>query len=155
MTTVPPARPPRLLLGLGNSLMGDDGVAWHVVEALRDDARLPPEVEVAWGGSDLLACADLLGGRDRVVLLDAVLGEAPGAVVLLDPERETLDERDAGAHGLSLPGALRLLRQGGALDRAEIRLVGIGVDEVRVGTALSAALAARLPAIVAQVLELA
>lgn len=88
---------PRLLLGLGNPVMGDDGVAWHLLARLREDPRLPPDVEIAWGGTDLLGCAGLLEGRERVVLVDAVeahpddrpRGATPievGAVVELDPE---------------------------------------------------------------------
>lgn len=148
-------RTPNLLLGLGNPLMGDDGVAWHLVERLRIDPRLPADVEVAWGGADLLACAGLLGGRERVVLLDAAEGDAPGEVVRLDPFSENLDDRSRGAHALAVPEALRLLLQADpALACSEVLLLGVTVPEVRVGERLSPALMERLPWLVAAILGL-
>lgn len=146
-------RPPRLLLGLGNPLMGDDGVAWQLIERLRSDPRVPPEVELAWGGTDLLACAGLLEGRERVVLLDAVEGEEPGEVLLLDPRRDGLEERSTGAHALSVPEALRLFRSSfPGLASTDLLLLAVTVTEVRVGERLSPALEERLPQVVEKVL---
>jgi hydrogenase maturation protease len=133
--------------------MGDDGVAWHLVERLRSDPRLPPDVEIAWGGTDLLACAGLLEGRERVVLLDAVEGDVPGEVVQLDPRSEGLEERSTGAHALAVPEALRLLQHAlPDLATTEILLLGVTVTEVRMGERLSPTLEERLPRIVARVL---
>jgi hydrogenase maturation protease len=147
-------RRPVLILGLGNPLMGDDGVAWHLVERLRTDPRLPADVEVAWGGSDLLACAGLMEGRRRVVLVDAVEGGEPGAVVELDPWSAGLDERDAGAHGLAVPGALRLLRAvSPALAELDLALVGVVVSTVTLGPTLSAPVRRRLPRITTEILD--
>ena len=144
---------PCLLLGLGNPLMGDDGVAWHVIERLRTDPRLPAEVELAWGGADLLACAGLLEGRERVVLLDAVEGEEPGELIRLDPFGEDLDERSRGAHALSAPAALRLLRTvDPAFAASEVLLLGVTVAEVRAGERLSPTLEESIPRIVDTVL---
>ena len=138
MSALSPPRPPCLLLGLGNPLMGDDGVAWHLVERLRTDPRLPPDVEIAWGGTDLLACGDLLEGRERVVLLDAVEGDEPGEVRPLDPWADDLQQRTTGAHALSAPEALRLLRHTRpSLAWTSFLLLGVTVTDVRLGEGLS------------------
>lgn len=142
-----------LVLGLGNPLMGDDGIGWHVVEALRRDPRLPPDTDVDWGGTDLLACSSLLEGRRRVILVDAVEGGTPGTTTRLDPRSGELDERSGSAHALSLPGALRLLAAAEpSLADADLRLLGVAVGSVEASLGLSAALARHLPACVDRVL---
>ena len=66
-----PRRAPTVVVGMGHPLMGDVGVGWALARRLADHPRLPPDVYVAWGGTDLLAAASLLDGRSRVVLLEA------------------------------------------------------------------------------------
>jgi hydrogenase maturation protease len=135
----------RLLLALGNPLMGDDGVAWHLARVLEADPRLPADVEVAWGGTDLLRCAEMLEGRRQVVLLDAMEGDEAGEVVELDPWSEGLDDAQTGPHGLSAVAALRLLAAAapGHL-AADVRLLGVTVTAAAAGEGLSPALEARL-----------
>jgi len=59
----PGKQPPRLILGVGNLLLRDEGVGVHIISALRD-RELPDDVELWDGGTasfDLLdpclACA--------------------------------------------------------------------------------------------------
>ena len=67
---------PILVIGLGNRLMGDDGVGCAVAERLAAHAALPDTVEVAEGGTDLLRFVDDVQGRQRVIVGDALkLGE--------------------------------------------------------------------------------
>jgi hydrogenase maturation protease len=75
-----------LVLALGNDLLGDDGIG--LIAARRLKADLPPGVDVeetASGGLDLL---DLLEGRERALLLDAIVTgrRPPGTVVELTRE---------------------------------------------------------------------
>ena len=72
---------PVAVIGLGNPLMGDDGIGWHVAERLAADPRLPDGVEAIQGGTDLLRCAARIEGRRRVIVVDAVRDDAaPGTV---------------------------------------------------------------------------
>jgi hydrogenase maturation protease len=75
----------RLVIGLGNGLAGDDGVGSHIMRRLSQDERLPGDVDVLEGGTDLLRLAHELEGRPRVVLVDALLhpGE-PGTPLQFD-----------------------------------------------------------------------
>jgi hydrogenase maturation protease len=147
-------RRPCLVLALGNPLMGDDGVGWHLALRLRGDPRLPSDVEVVWGGTDLLGCGDLMAGRRRVVLVDALAGGTPGELVPLDPADPGLESAAAGAHALSAPAALALLRgcQPG-FAATEVRFLGVEVAHVAPGEQLSPAVAARLAGLVEEVLE--
>ena len=99
-----------LVVGLGNDLMGDDGVGLEVVRRLA--AAGPwPGVRIVEAGSDSLVLAELWAGEEEVWLVDALLGGAPpGTVRLLEhDELLALPQRHATAHHLSLPENLRWL----------------------------------------------
>jgi hydrogenase maturation protease len=157
-------RKPRLVLGMGNPLMGDDGIGWHVVETLRADPRLPADVDVWWGGTDLLGCVGLLRDRRCVVLVDAMVrdgeGSEAGEVALLEPwpaepqgSEGVAAGETAGAHTLSLTAALSLLRCAEPdLAGLDLRLLGVGIDDVAAGERLSPPLELRLLAIAERVL---
>ncbi len=64
-----------IVVGLGNPLLGDDGVGWQVVNALAGRlAPLAPTVELdrlAVGGLGLM---ERLVGFERAILVDALVG---------------------------------------------------------------------------------
>jgi hydrogenase maturation protease len=79
------ARGRTLVLGLGNPIMGDDGLGLAVLERLRTGWRLPPEVEIVDGGTWGMKLLPLIEDAGRVLLLDAINAEAePGAPLELD-----------------------------------------------------------------------
>ena len=61
---------PNLVLGLGNPLMGDDGIGCVLAERLASDPRLPADTEVLVAGSDLLRFAGRMEYRQRVILIE-------------------------------------------------------------------------------------
>ena len=98
-----------VIVGVGNVLMGDDGVGPAVVEALRKQG-MDTRVELLDAG---LAFSEVLCDLDPaspLVIIDAVRGGGePGAIYKLDPsdlDRDTMTERPAfSLHEVSiLPG---------------------------------------------------
>jgi hydrogenase maturation protease len=74
-----------LVLGLGNVLLGDDGVGTAAVAAIERDYRVPPGVRIADGGTLGLSLLGFLADADHVILVDAVRTDAaPGTLVRLD-----------------------------------------------------------------------
>jgi hydrogenase maturation protease len=139
---------PRLAIGLGNPLMGDEGIGWHVANRLAADPRLPADVEAIPGGTDLLGCVARIEGRQCVVVIDAMEDDAePGSISVVQGEME---ERQEHAHHLSVAQAVKLLQ---LTTPARFTVLGVSVRAARLGEELSRALAARLPAIVDRVLE--
>ena len=133
---------PTLVIGLGNPILGDDGVGWRVVEALEDrlaadgDARTGAgEIEfdrVAVGGLSLM---ERLVGYDHVILVDAILGAARPGTLLVG----SLEEMAGGlaghldsAHDAPLTEALSAGHALGAHLPEDIVVVGIAVDRVDV-----------------------
>ena len=99
---------PVLLVGIGNPLMGDEGVGFHIVEHLAGDPRIGPGTEALWAGTDLSRAFEWMRGRRAVVIVDALLGGAePGAVTV--ENFEALEDRQGHAHRLSAAAALKML----------------------------------------------
>lgn len=60
-----------LVLGIGNLLIGDEGVGCRAVAELSRRYTLPPAVECIDGGTAGFELLSLLDGRDQVILIDA------------------------------------------------------------------------------------
>ena len=142
---------PVLVIGLGNPLMGDDGVGCVVAERLAGDTRLPAYAEVICGGSDLLRHAGQMEGRSRVVVIDAIEdGTEPGSVLVFDEARSGLDERQDHAHHLSAVQAIRLFR---TIASIRCTLLGVCISSAAIGAGLSPMIESRMPAILDRVLQ--
>jgi hydrogenase maturation protease len=123
-----------LILGLGNPILGDDGVGIHVVRAL--PAQTLPlgvvSVEASVGGLRLL---EIISGYQEIVLVDAIqtADGQPGDIYHLHPHDLRTSLHSGSAHDLSLSGALQLGRKLG-MDIPEdsaIKIIAIQVEDVR------------------------
>jgi hydrogenase maturation protease len=126
-----------LVIGLGNSLIGDDAFGSRVVERLRSgtpDAL--PHAELVEAHTDLLELIDRFPAYERVVLVDAVLDPSgklgsPGRVVLADEESMAAwSEASPSAHQFSPLLAVRLFRSLNPSATTRIFLVGLCVDRL-------------------------
>jgi len=74
-----------LILGIGNYLMGDEGVGVHVANRLQN-ANLPPGVDVVDGGTGGFHLLGYFEGYESVILVDATLDNHPvGTIRLIKP----------------------------------------------------------------------
>jgi len=74
-----------LVLGLGNTLLADDGVGVHVVRRLTSDAATPPWVRAVEGGTLGFHLTGFLSGTSDVLIIDAAdIAEPAGTIRLLD-----------------------------------------------------------------------
>jgi hydrogenase maturation protease len=152
-----------VIVGLGNPILGDDGIGWHVAEGVNAHLfRYPlPDQDVkveclSLGGLSLM---ERLINCDRAILVDAIdTGNNPlGSVHRYS--LEDLPDKSGGhltaAHDTSLQTALRLGRSMGANLPDDIMVVGIESPYVYdFSEELSPAVAAALPAAVKTVLDL-
>jgi len=98
-------RPKTLVLGLGNVLMGDEGVGVHVVRALEKQV-LPPDVECLDGGTGGFILLEPMQEAGRVVMIDAAAdGNPVGTVTRIVPHFSrdfppTLTAHDVGIKDL-------------------------------------------------------
>jgi len=143
-------RSPTLVIGLGNPILGDDGVGWRVAEGVRAridaltatsrsgmDHSSPspqPQVEIDFLAVGGLALMERLVGYRRAIIIDALTtGHLPAGQVTCFPLSD-LPERAIGhlasAHDTSLQNALRVAQAMGAEIPDEIIIIGIETDQV-------------------------
>jgi hydrogenase maturation protease len=132
-----PTPPPILVLGLGNTLLCDDGVGPALLDRLSGSAKQwDGQVEFMDGGTQGLALLGHLSGRKALIIVDAVKTGAPPGTV----HRMTLAElRDVNpGHGSSAHegNAGELLAAAQLLDELPARLFVVGVEPKKIVTGL-------------------
>lgn len=105
-----------LILGLGNVLLKDEGAGIAAINIIRDSFRFIGDVDIIDGGTLGLDLLHIVGGCEKVLIVDAVdFGKEPGYVGLLEKEEipQTLFWKPS-AHNIGLSdlmSALRLIEQ--------------------------------------------
>lgn len=97
------------ILCFGNPLHGDDGFGPAVAAALRK-AVLPAGAKVYEVGTRGLDALALFNACDRVILVDAMLGEEAGRLSLIDPESVVMGATPS-LHGAGLANLLGLMNE--------------------------------------------
>jgi len=115
-----------LVLGLGNVIMGDEGVGVHVVRAL-EKHTLPPNVECLDGGTGGFVLLEPLLKAGRIILIDAAAdGNPPGTVTRTTPRFSKDYPPTLTAHDIGVKDLLdAFYMQGGS---REVVLYAITID---------------------------
>ena len=131
-----------MVIGLGNPILGDDGVGWRVCQSAEENWPGLANAEVAFecyacGGLELM---EHLVGYDRAVLIDAFQPDPsefnpaaiPAQVVCCPFEAIASSQADRlrSAHDASLATALRVGKELGAHLPGRIDVVGIATQAV-------------------------
>jgi len=136
----------RLVLGIGNLLMGDEGVGVRAIEFMRDEIW-PADVTLVDGGTGGFHLLDYLSAEAPLVMIDATLdGQAPGTVSVLHPRYASDFPRALSAHDIGLRDLVEAAQLTGAFP--DIDLVTVSIAEIKpMELALSPAVQAALPAV--------
>lgn len=144
-----------VVIGLGNALMGDDGLGVAALARLRDDWVVPADVELVFGDTWGLTLLPVIEDAARVVLVDAIeSGAAPGDRVRL--ERESLPRcfsTKLSPHQVDLREVLALAELRGRLPEQTVAL-GLQPGHIEWAHGLSEPVAARVEALVHDVVDL-
>ena len=127
-----------IVVGLGNPILGDDGVGWKVAQEVErllgpaaGDASAPIRVDYsALGGLSLM---ENLVGYDEAILVDALALDQPSGAVLtfpLDELPSTATGHTDSAHDTSLQEALKMGQVMGASLPQRITVVGIAAKRL-------------------------
>jgi len=143
-----------LVLGLGNVLLGDDGLGAAAVARVERDYCVPPGVRLAEGGTLGLSLLDLLTESRHVILVDAVCtDESPGTLVRLDGAEVMDAVRDRlSTHQV---GVVDLLDAARLIDSypTEVTLLGLVPDSIKLAVARSSAVEGGLDELVAAIVR--
>jgi len=121
-----------IVIGLGNPILGNDGVGWKVAEEVKKRLPASPSVDVDFlslGGINLM---EHLIGYDRAVLVDAFKSEeTSGSIVVMNlndmPNYSAL--HTTNVHDVSLQNALEMGKDLGAQLPGRVMIVGITTEK--------------------------
>ena len=117
----------RLVLGIGNVLMGDEGVGVHAIEYLQRESW-PADVELVDGGTGGFHLLDYLSAKEPLVMIDAMFdGKPVGTVTTLRPKYARDFPRALSAHDIGLRDLVEAAQLTGALPDVHLITVSIGI----------------------------
>jgi hydrogenase maturation protease len=142
-----------VVVGVGNTILSDDGVGVHAARALMQDPRLRPGVPILDGGTLGLELLGYISDARRILFLDAVdSGAAPGTLVRMTG-RDLLDGRSrASVHQLGVADLIAAIALVSGKD-PEIVVLGVQPATVDWGTSLSPAVHASVARLVEAALD--
>jgi hydrogenase maturation protease len=118
-----------LILGIGNYLMGDEGIGVHVANRM-SHIKLPEGVEVLDGGTGGFHLLGYLENYEHVILIDATLdGNTPGTIRLIKPKFSKDFPPAMSTHDIGLKDLVTALQ---LLDKMpEIDLIVISIESIQ------------------------
>jgi len=141
-----------LVLGLGNTIMSDDGIGPKMIEQLQHDVTLPDGVTLLDGGTLGLDLLSHLEGVQRMIIGEAVeIGQPAGTCVRLAGDEVPMAlETKLSPHQMGMKDLLAVARLMGQLPE-EIVLIGVQPASLEMDTELTAPVAAAIPTLLTMV----
>lgn len=137
-------REPYLILGIGNSLLSDDGVGIHAVNFLRKEP--PRNTILVAPGTDFLSAAPFLERCTKALVIDAMdTGQPPGSLHYCS-SRDLVEIHQI--HSLHELGLLAVLEFLDGKSRPEVHILGVQPGRIELGLQLSPPVASALPQVV-------
>lgn len=144
-----------VVLGVGNLIMGDEGVGVRAIEALEAQGGLPEHVRTVDGGTSTHELLEDLENLDLLVIVDAVASkEPPGTIVSMEGDQipsSFSNKLSPHQHGINdLLAKLTLLGR----EPKRLALFGVVPERIELGMELSAPVADAIPEVCRRVTEL-
>ena len=122
-----------IVIGLGNPILGDDGVGWRVAEEVRHQVDPCMQIDVDCLSLGGLSLMEHLIGYERVILIDAFISNQEAGSITVSKLSE-LPNYSAfhitSVHDTSLQNAIKLGKSLGAILPADVTVVGIAAKYV-------------------------
>lgn len=143
-----------VVVGLGNPLMGDDGVGLCALRQLEREWTFDDSIQLVDGGTWGLRLLPVLEGAKGIILLDAIrTGREPGTVVeLRNDEIPRQLSTKLSPHEVDLRELLAVMQLRGSLP-ANVSAIGVEPQYVDLLDDLSPIVRSRVPDIVRLALE--
>lgn len=145
------------VIGVGNILMGDEGLGVHAIEALRGRVgEFGRSVELVDAGTALLDVIDDYTDCDVLIVIDVVRGGGePGAIYRFDLEDFRAADHSGTPTSLHELSVLEVLDMERLTGRVIPHVIVVGMEPERIAAHLdmSAAVAEKLPRLVETVLD--
>jgi len=135
---------PYLILGIGNSLLSDDGIGVHAANLLRK--KPPPNAVVVAAETDFLCAVPFLERCAKALVIDAMdAGQPPGSIYYCGSTDLAETDQIHSLHELGLLAVLEFLE---GKRRPGVLILGVQPGRVELGLQLSPAVTSALPRVV-------
>ncbi len=143
-----------LILGIGNYLMGDEGVGVHTALQLQE-LDLPDYVEVVDGGTGGFHLLEYFENHEHVILIDATLGgDKPGQIRLIKPRFAKDFPRAMSTHDIGLKDMVSALQWMEKMP--DIRLFVVSIESIQQqGIEMTTEVKVVIPDLMQRILQLA
>lgn len=145
-----------LILGIGNTLLSDEGIGVHLVNRLQRQFGEIPGIEYLDGGTLSFTLAEPIARADGLIVADAArMGEKPGTLKVFHDEQmdRYLQGTRSSVHEVSLGDLLDIARLSDTLP-ARRCLVGIEPADLDWGERLSDAVEPAMDEAVAEIVSI-
>jgi hydrogenase maturation protease len=137
-----------LILGIGNTLLQDEGAGVHAIRLLSEQTGQRDDIELMDGGTLSFSLAGAIEDTEQLIVIDAAqYGGEPGTTrVFLGEQMDSFvgSNRKRSVHEVSLVDLLMIARLADSLP-AKRALIGIQPQDVDWGEQPSPAVAAAIP----------
>jgi hydrogenase maturation protease len=146
--------PPKIvILGVGNLLLSDEGVGVHIANELLK-MNLPPEVSVIEGGTDGFRLLNIITEADRLIIIDAVKGDAPPGSIYRFDIGEVQNSPSGFKTSVHQIGILEVLDLSELIGKTpHTTVIGIEPKSLEMGMELSPEIKTKIPKIIQLVLD--
>lgn len=143
-----------VVLGVGNTLLCDEGIGVCAVEALQERYHLPHEVAVIDGGTAGMELLESLEDVDKLIIIDCVrVGQPPATVVRrIDDEVPQFFRTKISPHQIGISDVLAALQLRERFPK-HLALIGIQPKSLDTGMELTPEIAATIPQVLAMTVE--
>ena len=144
-----------MIVGVGNRLLGDEGVGLHIIDKL-SRIPIPSYVNIIDCGCDLLNLMAYINKPERIIIIDAIrAGGEPGEIHSFDYSRLTaMKIHLCSAHQVNIVDALRLIKLiYPSLADCEIIIIGVEPKTIELSNDLSKEVSESIVEVTRSVLE--
>ncbi len=150
------------IIGIGNLLMGDDGIGIHVVKELIENRwrSIPQGVEIYDGMNDPFLVLEQMEGADKAIIIDACdmnPKDPPGSIRKFRFEfdrykEESFDSLSLSLHDFDFFNTIRISKGTQGLPK-EIIIIGVKPESITYEMKLSSRLEKAVPEIIKNIFE--
>jgi hydrogenase maturation protease len=139
-----------LVLGIGNVLMGDEGIGVHVMKELERES-FPENVVLIDGGTGGFHLLEYLQEYPKIIMIDATMdGKDAGTISVLEPNFASDFPKSLSAHDIGLRDLIEATAVLGNLPK--MYLITVTIDDIQsMEIALTEKVNAAIPAVIERI----
>lgn len=147
-------KPPITILGVGNTLLTDEGFGVHIINYLEAHYEFPPEVQLLDGGTMGMELLHYIGDAKYLLLVDAIHGgEAPGTVYSFKHEDlEHYFSEHISVHEVGIQDILRIRYVQGE-PFVDAMVIGVEPEKLEIGLTMTPVVENTISQVVQGILE--